>query len=124
MNRTVLATILITLGLLSGACSNDGRPKISEWKPEWEETRDLVPDAATIEEEGSEVCGTLLGEVRERRERLTPAPTEMADEAFTEWVERTEALGLDCEDGTEDLEDRLAEIETVANRVDAALGGR
>lgn len=124
MARNALLSMIITVGLLVTACADDSRPKIAEWQPEWEATRDLVPDAAAIEERGAEVCGTFLGEVREQRDELTPAPTEPAEQAFTAWAEEAETLGLDCQSGTTDLDEQLARIDRLADRVDAALGGR
>ena len=82
-----------------------------------------MPDAATIESGGTDVCGEFLGEVRSERESLLPTPDEPTDDAFTLWVEQAEALGLDCVDDTEDLDQRLAEITNLADQVDLSVAG-
>lgn len=123
MARKALASIVAVTAVLCAACSDDSRPTISEWRPAWEATRDLIPDAATIEEQGSDACSPFLGLVRERRAELTPAPTKTVDDAFADWAEEAEALGLDCKEGTDDLDERLAEVDRLGDRVDRVLGG-
>lgn len=124
MSRNPIPSLIIAAALLLTACGDDSRPRIDEWQARWESIRDLAPDAATIADEGTEVCGTFLGEVREQRDELTPAPTEAAEEAFGAWAEEAETLGLECEGGATDLDRQLARIDRLAARVDSAIGGR
>lgn len=117
----ILMTVLAVV-VLAACGGNEERPTVASWRPEWEAARDLVPDAETLREEGVDVCGSFLGEVRSRREELLPSPSEVVDDVFAEWIEQAESLGLDCVDDSEDLDARLADIEDLADRIDTALG--
>ncbi len=120
----IVNAALVTVLVVAGACSGStGRPTAAEWTPGWESARALLPSADAIEADGTELCGDFLGEVRSRREELLPAPDEPVDEAFLAWIEQAEALGLDCEDDSENLDDRVEEIEQLGERVDLALTG-
>lgn len=108
--------------LLVAACEGESRPSAHEWRPAWESARQLVPDAATVEEEGAELCGEFLGEVRQQRDEMTPAPNDAIGDAFKAWAEEAESLGLDCgSDTEEDLDERIGEIDELADQVDRAL---
>ena len=117
-----LPPILVAV-LLLAACGGEDRPGAQAWRAEWEAARALVPAAEAFEEDdAAERCGEFLGAVRTSRQELLPGPNETVDEAFTDWVEQAEALGLDCRDDTQDVDERLAELEEIAARVDRLVG--
>lgn len=116
--------MIVLAGLLSlGACGDEDpdRPTATSWTPRWEAVRDLVPTAEQIDDDdGTQLCGEFLGDVRERREDLSPTPDPALDQLVQTWVSEAEALGLDCErEG--DLEERLATLEGLADDIDAAI---
>ena len=119
--RLVLGVALVAV--LTGCGSDDERPTRAAWEQAWDGARDLVPEPSAAAEISADRCGELLGEVRSRREELTPAPNEVIDDAFTDWVQQAEALGLDCPDEGEDVEGRLRELDNLADLVDLALAG-
>ena len=115
--------LLVLVGSLAlGGCGEEAsdRPALTEWQPEWLGTRDLVPSAGRIEDDGAAVCGDFLGEVRERRDGLLPTPDPTLDDSVDKWIADAEALGLDCErEG--DLTERLDELERLASEIDAEI---
>lgn len=117
-----LSALLVAIGLVFGACGEEAadRPAVTEWQPQWLGSRDLPPSPERIADDGTEVCGDFLGEVRERRDGLLPTPDEALDEVVREWIAEAEALGLDCErEG--DLTERLDELERLADEIDAEI---
>lgn len=124
--RLVPAAVLACLALsvpVAGCGSDDERPTRAAWEQEWDDTRALIPDAAAFSDGSTDRCGELLGEVRARREELTPSPNEVIDDAFTDWVQQAEALGLDCPGEAEEVDERLRELDNLADLVDLALAG-
>ncbi|WP_436794167.1 hypothetical protein [Actinospongicola halichondriae] len=117
-----LAVMTLTVLLVVAACgtSEADRPGTAEWTPKWVELRDIVPDPATIEDKGVEVCSGFLGEVRERRADVIPTPDEGLDDPVTEWVAEAETVGLDC-DREGDLAERLSDLHKRSDEIDARI---
>lgn len=105
------------------ACSSEpDRPSDAAWTPTWEQTRDLVPTAETLVDEGEARCESVLGEVRAAREDLVPTPSEVLDDTVDDWISRVESVMFDCPvDDADDLRDRLHDIDVVTAEIDAGL---
>lgn len=122
LTMTRLVGIVLVASSIATACGDDAadRPAISEWKPRWLGTRDLVPDASRLDDDGTEVCGDFLGEVRERRNEVLPTPDPTLDDLVREWVSEAETVGLDC-DREGELAERLDDLEAQADEIDARI---
>lgn len=119
-STTSVAAVLAIVSL--AACdSGDDRPGTAQWRQEWEATTALVPESDEVLDDGQDVCGEFLGEVRARREDLLPTPKRALDDTVTAWLSKAEAIGLDCGDDEEILRDRLEDLDVLASQVDAAL---
>lgn len=122
MPRNSATAVAVAVTLLLAACGDDDpRPAASEWRPTWQTTRDLVPSATTIAEEGEDVCGDLLGELRASREELLPSPRPVIDDSVSDWLAAAEGIALDCPDAEDDLAERLDDLEVLGAEVDAGL---
>lgn len=114
--------IALALVLAIAGCGGGDRPDRSEWRADWDATKELVPTVEAIEGGGEDVCGDVLGEVRAQREVLLPTPFETVDSAVDEWVALVEGIGLDCPDDAEELDQRVAEIESLTAEIDRRTG--
>lgn len=114
----------MTLTLLAGTagCSSDGdRPADADWVRRWEEARQLIPDAQTIIDGGSEFCDELNGRLRVELPELLPSPSESLDEAVSQWVAQAEDISFECPRDQSVLTSRLTTLETLAAEVDGGL---
>lgn len=117
----VLLATVVAAGTV-GACSADNENLDGvAWESRWRDTAELVPTRADIDEEGEDLCGDFLGEVRDRRTELVPTPYEVLDETVREWFAKTEALGLDCGDDADTLDELLSDIDVLTAEIDAGL---
>lgn len=123
MKRRALMPTIVAVSIALAACGADDEPSARQWRSNWQSLRNIIPDAETLEDEGAERCGEILGTVREQQAELSPAPSPATERAFTAWAEDAKALGLDCVEGSEDLDERLGQIERQASAVDDTLGG-
>lgn len=103
---------------IAGCGGGDDRPDRAEWRADWDATKELVPTVEAIEEDGEDICGDVLGEVRARREVLLPTPFDTVDPTVDEWIALVEGIGLDCPDDAEELDQRLGEIQSLTAEID------
>lgn len=115
------ALVLAAASSMLACGADDDRPSRAAWEARWESTKALVPEAEEVLDEGEEVCGPFLGDIRSRRDDLLPAPTEVLDETVSAWLADAEAVGLDCAADEEQLRQRLDDLEVLESQIDAGL---
>lgn len=124
--RSPVVAALCIGALAMGGCRGPQRPSAGEWGDEWRAAQRLVPDPGTLARPPShETCEDVLGELREHRPELIPAPDDEIGAAAERWFEHAESMFFGCFDGSDGDADVRAEYDTLerlANEVEAALG--
>lgn len=128
MARTIprlLAPVFAAALLLTATgCEETEQPTAAEWRAEWRETADAVPSQAELGEPSEDVCNDVLGEIRESRSELRPAPDEVVDSAADAWFTYAEHVFFTCfEDVGSDqpVETAYDTLERLRNGVESAL---
>jgi hypothetical protein len=116
----VTRVVAFTLVAVVTGCSGDDRPGPEAWTDRWEAARELVPAADALHTNGG-TCDRLLGDFRTVLPTLTPTPDDALDGAVDAWVREAESLALDCPTDRAEIDDRLTELEILADEIDAGL---
>lgn len=120
--KTARIAIAIIASLLAACGSSSSRPSDDAWARVWELQRDLVPDAQVFVDQGEELCGRLVGELRSGRQELLPTPTEAQDDAVSGWISHAESIAFDCPtDDPDRLRTRLHDLQVRTAEIDAGL---
>lgn len=123
VRRTRSATCATALLAIVAGCSDgDDVPSADEWQPRWDEVRDIVPAAEVIAgERGEEVCGDVLGTLREARDDAFPTPQAVLDDSVNSWFADAEALLFDCPSDLDVATERREALDVQGAEIDAGL---
>ena len=116
-----VAAIALLAGATVGCAGEAGDP--GDFAEAWDDAQALMPEQEQLTP-GSEACSDALGDLRQARQDLPPAPSTGVTDALDEWFSIAEATLFDCPpsggelDGFDDAYTSLAEAQRA---VDAAV---
>ncbi len=117
--RSILVALAVGVG---AACTDPGeRPTEAEWITEWEQRRELIPDADSILDGGRELCDELDGQLRVSLPELLPSPYEILDDPVGEWTSHAVSLVFECSADESTIVEQLETLDFLAAEVDGGL---
>jgi hypothetical protein len=124
MARRLVAVALLVLAV--GACGRQERPTLGAWRATWERATAIVPSEDDVgATPDRELCESTLGELREVRPDLTPAPDEVVNAAVEEWITYAESVFFSCFEevsGDDPVAAAYEQLDRLEGEVDAAIG--
>ena len=79
------------------ACQPRQRPTMATWLPAWEAAKKEMPARTSFDgSEDREICGHALGQLRQARERIIPAPDDDLDRLADAWLHLAEDMMFEC----------------------------
>lgn len=95
--RTVAAVLVLAAVAALGGCRPPDRPTAEEWTPTWEAAQAVIPAPEDLDDPPSEgMCQRVLGDLREIRAEMAPAPDELIQTATEAWISYAEHVFFSC----------------------------
>lgn len=112
--RSIMVGAIMLAGALLGSCGSAEPPTTEAWSSTWEAAQATVPDRNELGDPPSEAsCQRVLGQLREVRGDLTPAPDEFIQHAAEAWISYAEHVFFSCFEAVEGEDPVDAAYETL-----------
>jgi hypothetical protein len=98
---------------------------MATWLPAWEAAKKTMPARTSFDgSEDRKICGRVLGELQQARERILPAPDDNLDRLVDAWLHLAEDVMLGCPENWGEhtgFDGGYRELTRLALEVDLAL---
>jgi len=98
---------------------------MATWLPAWEAAKKAIPTRTSFDgSEDREICGHALGQLRQARERILPAPDDDLDRLAGAWLHLAEDMMFECPEKLGEhagFDEGYRELARLAREVDLAL---